>query len=101
ADRRLEEVAGRRDRDHDLLLRLRQLLDDCPPGHLERVEFELAEQGRELAELGRRREEREATAARAGERLRDLAEEERGLHDERLRLGRAIGRLEPVAAQEE
>jgi hypothetical protein len=101
ADRRLEGTTGRRDVDHALLLRLRQLLDDCPPGHLERLAFELEQQRQELETLDRRRREQEAAAAGAEERLGELLTEERRLNRERHELGRDRGRLEPVAAQEE
>jgi hypothetical protein len=94
-------VTGRRELDHDLLLRLRQLLDDCPPGHLERLAFELDLHARELEELGERRGAQQAAGADARKRLRDLDDEERLLHRDRLELATAIGRLTPVAAQEE
>jgi hypothetical protein len=101
ADRRLEDVTAQRDGDHDLLLRLRQVLDDCPPGHLDRLAFDLEQRGQELQTLAERHEERLGAAAGLKRRLRDLDGEERGLHRDRLALGRAAGRLEPVAAQEE
>lgn len=101
ADRRLDEITGRRDADQGLLLRLRQLLDDCPPGHLEVLAHELEQQAGELGELEGRRGEQEGIGARASERLRDLAVEERRLNAERLDLASAIGRLKPVVTLEE
>jgi hypothetical protein len=100
ANHRLNEVAGRRDADHGVLLRLRQLLDDCPPGHLEGLAHDLEQQAAELAELDRRREEEQEIARNAGEGLRGLDVEERVLHTTRLGLRTSIARLEPVAAAE-
>jgi hypothetical protein len=101
ADRRQEAVARQRDIDHDVLLRLRQLLEDCPPGHLERLAYDLQQQAAELERLGTLRRNRQETAAAQQRILDDLLEEERRLSRQRLAAGRAIGRLEPLAEQEE
>jgi hypothetical protein len=101
ADLRLNEVTGQRDADHGLLLRLRQLLDECPPGRMEGLAHELRQQAAELAELDARRAEQEDVAGRAGDRLGDLAEEERRLHAERLGLEAATGRVRPIVAAED
>jgi hypothetical protein len=101
AERRLETLTARRDADHELLLRIRQLLTDCPPGHLERLAFELERQGEELDRLRTARSDQQTAATTAAERLRELIGEERRLASERVSLGKAIAHLEPLVAQEE
>jgi hypothetical protein len=101
ADRRLEEDVAGRDADQALLLRLRQLRDDCPPGHLEWLLAELEGETQRLAKLADRLQVQEDAVAAAKRDLNELLAEERRLHAERHRLTALIGRLAPVAAQEE
>jgi len=101
ADQRVNEATRRRDADHALLIRVGQLLDDCPPGHLEGLLHELEQQALDLDEHERRRAEQEQIVGRAAARLHELGEEERRLNAERLGLSAAIGRLGPVVAAEE
>ena len=101
ADDRVNHLTQMRDVDRELLLRVRTLLDECPPDHLDSLRFTLEEQRLEVLRLNERVEAEKTKATTARSTISDLDAEERRLGQELITLMGVINRLEQVARLEE